>query len=370
MDAESEPEISDAVYKSPDYGPVQGWVVRAKQWVLLTANRWVVSGVLTAAVFALTVLVGALGPASVRDFLVDGVSPSSVLVELLKAIVSLVTIVLSINQLVLSPELGPVSSQRDQIEDTMSLRRHAEHVIDSAVASSSPGRFLHGLLAAVAEQAAALPERVRRDGEVRRDLRQYADDVESDAEDVTGDLEGARFGKFEVVPAVMRFDVSEKIRRARRIGKEHGDDLSAAEREAIEEMVDRLELFATARAYLKTIYLRSEFINFSRALLYVGPPSLLLTLYATLLYAPDVFPGEMLGVENRLWFVSAAITVALAPFAVLIAYAARLATLSQSTLFVGPFVAGRDDGSDGGDDGGNDGGGNDGGGNDAGGSGR
>jgi hypothetical protein len=47
-----------------------------------------------------------------------------------------------------------------------------------------------------------------------------------------------------------------------------------------------------------------------------------------------------LGVENRLWFVSGAATVALLPFMTLISYISRLATVSQSTLFIGPFVAG------------------------------
>jgi hypothetical protein len=38
--------------------------------------------------------------------------------------------------------------------------------------------------------------------------------------------------------------------------------------------------------------------------------------------------------------ISAAVTVSLIPFALLVAYVSRLATLSQSTLFLGPFVAG------------------------------
>lgn len=75
-------------------------------------------------------------------------------------------------------------------------------------------------------------------------------------------------------------------------------------------------------------------------LLYVGLPSLLLAFYAAQTYDSGVFPGTTFGVENRLWFVSAAVTVTLLPFMTLISYIARLATVSQSTLFIGPFVAG------------------------------
>ncbi|WP_137285498.1 hypothetical protein [Halorussus salinisoli] len=81
-------------------------------------------------------------------------------------------------------------------------------------------------------------------------------------------------------------------------------------------------------------------INFSRALLYIGLPSLLVAFYAAQTYDSGVFPGTTFGVENRLWFVSAAVTVTLLPFMTLISYVSRLATLSQSTLFIGPFVVG------------------------------
>lgn len=332
------PELSDTL--RTDSGEEVDWRTRIERWVLVDANRWLVAGVLTGFVFVSTVVVGAFGPVSAREFLVRGVSPGSVLVELLKTIVSLVTIVLSINQLVLSPQLGPVGSQRDRLEDAMELRRSAEDALGISVSPSSPSRFLFALAMALEYRVDRLDEVARPDVPFRPQLDEYVHTVRDATDRVTEELRDAHFGEFEAIPLVMTFETSGKIRQARLIRHQHRRELTDAERDAIDDVLDALELFTTARAYLKTIYIRSEFINFSRALLYVGLPCLLAAFFASQIYGPNVFPGTTLGIENLLWFVSGAVTITLVPFVLMISYVSRLATLSQSTLFVAPFVAG------------------------------
>lgn len=340
--SDTAPEITDAIYRSGTGGKIRTRIRQLKLWFLLTASRWRIAGLLLAVTFAIIVLVGAFGPVSVRQFLSVGVSPGSVLVELLKAIITVVTIVLTINSLVLSPNLGPVSDQREILEDAMSLRTETEDVLDSAVTPLSPREFLRELVSAVGARARTLPTPEGSHGndeEVRNELEQYSETVAADADRVAAALDGAKFGKFEVIPVIMGFDTSGKIRTARRIRREYSETLSEEDQRALEDMVDVLELFVTARAYLKTIYIRAEFINFSRALLYLGFPTIVLTFLATQLYGDNAFPGTTFGVANQLWFVSASVTVSLVPFVLLTAYSSRLVTLSQSTLFLAPFVA-------------------------------
>lgn len=100
-----------------------------------------------------------------------------------------------------------------------------------------------------------------------------------------------------------------------------------------------LKLFTVAREYLKTILIRSEYIGLSEALLYTGLPSIVITYSSAQLYEPTIFPGQLFGIDRQLLFVSGAVTVALMPLVVLIAYVFRLAALSRSTLFIGPFAA-------------------------------
>ena len=327
-------EISDTVSNSLRDTVPGNLLGRLVRWFLFNGNRWVIVALLTAVIFVTTVLVGTFGPVSVQRFLSRGVSPASALVELLKSIVAIVTIVLSINQLVISPQLGPVSDQREAFEDTMSLRKEAERRLESDVSPIAPVEFMRALVDAVDDQASELRETAG--DERREEIGRFVDDLHRATDATVDRLAGTEFRKFEVVPATMGMDVSGRIQEARRLA----DGASGPERAALLETVRRLELFAIARAHFKTAYIRSEYVSFSQALLFIGLPSLLAAFYATQIYDPSVFPGQTFNVENRLWFVAGAVTAALTPFAVLISYVSRLATLSQSTVFVGPFVAG------------------------------
>lgn len=344
-DFDSPTEISDTI-REPERGAFRQALFDLKRWVLLDADRWTVVGLLAGTTFLLTVIVGTFGPVSTHRFLTRGISPATALVELLKTIVSVVTIVLSVNQLVLSPELGPVSDQRERLEDTMELREQSEELLAETVSPLSPGQFLDDLMSALRRRAVELGETVDGNPELQDDVTDFVNDVLEDVAGVNEELAEATFGNFEAVPAVMDFDTSGKLRDVRRIQRTYDDRLTDEETDALSDMVDAIELFATARAYFKTTYIRTEFINFSRALLYLGFPSLLLTYFAAQIYDSGVFPGVTLGIENQLLFVAGAVTVSLIPVMTLVSYISRLATVSQSTLFIGPFVAGSERGGD------------------------
>lgn len=320
-------------------------VVRVKRWFLLTASRWLVTALLLAFTFAVVVAVGLYGPVSVRAFLTDGVSPGSALVELMKAIISIVVIVLSINQLVLSPGLGPVSDQQERYDDSMELRERMESLTDTRVSPSSPAVFLGTITEAIANQADALGEEAASmaDSELRDDAEEYAETVAQQARTVTRRLEENRFGVFEATPTVLRFAISEKVRGVRELEAALREADADVDFESIERLHELLGLFTVSREYLKTVYIRTEYINFSEALVYIGLPSLVATYSMAQLYSSSVFPGTTFGVETQLLFVAFAVTVGVTPFALLSAYVFRLAAMSRSTLFVGPFAADADE---------------------------
>ena len=336
-------KIADASHGKPPSGRVRRRLVRAKRWFLLDANRWVVTGILSLATFLLVVTVGVFGPVPVESFLDTGISPGSILVELLKVIVSVVVIVLSINQLVLSPGLGSVGDQESRFEETMQLRERIEERTDVEASPSSPANAMAVLVASIANRARELREVTAdadgTDPRFEADVASYAEGVAEEADTVEGLLAGSHFGSFDVMSASMRFAISEKVRTLRFLRERYGDSLSPTEAELFEEVSDLLELFTVVREYLKTAYIRSEYIELSQGLLYLGLPSVVLTYCAAQTYAPGAFPGRSFGVDHGLLFVSGAVTVALAPFALLLAYVFRLATLSRSTVFIGPFAA-------------------------------
>ena len=58
----------------------------------------------------------------------------------------------------------------------------------------------------------------------------------------------------------------------------------------------------------------------------------------TLLFDPENYPGTVLGLDVGVLMVSAAAAISVAPFAVLLAYILRIATITRRTLAIGPFV--------------------------------
>jgi hypothetical protein len=323
---------------------------RAKLWVLLGADRWAVTGVLLAGIFGVLVVFGRLDPAPLRGAVAASDPIETLFQGLLTAIVTAVTLVVTINQLVLSQELGSLGDQRDRMRGAMSFREDTEGVVDEPVSPAEPSAFLLALIDAARSRAERLADAVARcgDAQLRRQIEEFADGVVDNAESVGDQLERAEFGTFEVVLAALNFNYSRKIYRARRFRTERGDALSADADEALAELVTVLELFAPAREHVKTLYFQWELINLSRAMLYAAVPALVVAV-STILYLDDVgtVTGITLGVDNLVWVVSAAVAVVLVPFLVLLSYVLRIATVAKRTLAIGPLILRSTDGTDG-----------------------
>jgi hypothetical protein len=344
-DTGSEPirKIDDATYGTQPKNRVHRWLLGVKRWVLLDANRWVLTAALLALITLVIVVVGTYGPVSTSSFLTEGTTQGSIFVELMKAIVSVVVIVLSINQIVLSPGLGPVDAQRERFEQSIELRRRVETEVDVDATPASPAGFLAMLLDEIETKAERLAETTTVTGnrELAAETQEFADTVGREARVVRELLVGCRFGTFEVTSAAVRFAITQKVRSLEAIRRGHEEALTGQTADAFEEMDNLLELFTISREYLKTVYIRSEYVSLSEGLLYSGLPALVVAYLAANIYSPSVFPGQILGVQRQLLTVAVAVALSLAPFVFMIAYVFRLAAMSRSTLFVGPFDARR-----------------------------
>ena len=67
-----------------------------------------------------------------------------------------------------------------------------------------------------------------------------------------------------------------------------------------------------------------------------------------ILFVSDIetVTGVTLGVDNLLWLVSGAVSLALVPFMLLLSYILRIATVAKRTLAIGPFILRESDRSD------------------------
>ncbi len=324
----------------PEYtmrGRVGSTFDRKRLWVLLNANRLLLTAVVSAAMFGCFVVLGALAP--FRAFMVNMGPSRYVFQALVGALITGVTLVVTITQLVLSQEIGPIGKHRDRMSDAMSFRDDVEAIFHS-ISPPEPESFLRALIDNSRENAAAFRAAVEGNdnGELVDDVTQFTDHLADHADEVVAKLDDRTFGEYAVVEAVLDYNYSEKIYRARRIRDLYDDDLSEDEERALVALVQVLSFFGPAREYVKTLYFQWELVDLSRNIIYTTIPALVVTGSMALYLSPTTFTGATLGVDNLVWVTSAGVTVGLAPFVLLSTYILRLATIAKRTLAIGPFI--------------------------------
>ena len=125
---------------------------RLKFWLFLEADRRVVSGLLLATVFGTFLTVGHLWPAATTAIRTSD-SVDTLFQGFLTATITGVTLVLTLNQLVLSQELGAVDDQRERMAGAMDFREDVARVIDAPVSPARPAQHLRALVQVAGHRA-------------------------------------------------------------------------------------------------------------------------------------------------------------------------------------------------------------------------
>ena len=312
---------------------------RTTLWLLLRADRVLLAVGLAVAVFlAFVVAVVALSPPFVQE-LGDGSPVDSIFSTMASAVVTGTTLVVTIGQVVLTQENGPLGDQHRRMSGTMDVREFTGEVI-GAPAPADPAAFLRELVAATSRRANALGESVgRTDSDaLRREVGELTEGIVGDADLVRDRLDGARFGSFEVLFAALNFDYSRKIARIERIGADHEDRLDDDGRERLAELKTALSLFGPAREHVKTLYFQWALVELSQLILVVSVPAVTVAVIMIAIVDGSTFPGSTLGVADVVFVAGAAFAVTLLPFLLFVSYLLRVLTVAKRTLAIGPLV--------------------------------
>ncbi|QLC32982.1 hypothetical protein EFA46_001750 [Halarchaeum sp. CBA1220] len=307
-----------------------------KFWLLLDADRRLVAGLLLGSVFVTVVAAGLLHPTPVKTLLTRGDPLETLYQALVGSTITGVTLVLTLSQLVLSQEQGPVGDQRERMEGAMAFREDVEEVIREPVSPAQPSAFLRSLVKLTKRRAQAVEDAVADidDDELSEQVGTYVENLSGNAESVTENLEGSQFGEFDVVFSALNYNYSWKIYAARRIRAENDAALTDDARAAFDELIDALELFGPAREHFKTLYFQWELADLSRTVLYASVPALAVAVGSVLFFDPgDVAQGWL-----ALLVAAVTVVVILLPFAVLLSYILRIVTVTKRTLSIGPFI--------------------------------
>lgn len=328
------------------FGRLRNWVpvptetrgIEPVRWILLEANRYAVVGALLTLTFGTIILVGTVWPLGMRRLLTETQAVQAILDTFLSGIILLVSIVVSINSIVLSYDITSISNQEERVEGTLDFRRELDRVADVDRSPTDPRSFLAVMATAIRRRAEALEE--VGDGaheEFAQDADEYVEGIIQTADDLERSLEKVGSAEFGVLWLGLETDYGPMINRSRNLASGHNDIPEDTE-ELMGELIDALELFSTGREYFKTLYYSREISELSRTLLVISLPAILVTASTILAINAGLLPDLwVFGLPPLLTFVAGTFTVALAPFIVLTAYMLRIATVAHHTSGAGPF---------------------------------
>ena len=337
---------------------------RAKLWLLLRANRLLVAGVLTLVIFVAFVGVAAAFSPSLAEKVGASDPIETLFSAMITAIVTGATLVVTIGQLVLTQENGPLGDQRERMDDTLAVRNSIAELTGEP-APTDPAAFLDAILVTASGRARTLRESVdglgdgdngRSSGEdddaqsggedddgagratLGEEIDEFAAGVVGNADAVRDRLDGAEFGSFDVVFAALDFNYGRKLGRIERIVDDHGDALTDEEHDVLEELRESLSLFGPAREHVKTLYFQWALIDLSRLILYAAVPALVVAGATLAVVDAATFPGNTFGIDHVTLVVGGAFAVTLLPFSLFVSYVLRVLTLAKRTLAIGPLV--------------------------------
>ncbi|SEO42933.1 hypothetical protein SAMN04487948_102382 [Halogranum amylolyticum] len=309
-----------------------------KDWFLFSGNRLTVTGILALTCFGCLTIFGTLD-VPYLSILSDGDTIETLFQTLVGVLITGMTLVVSINQLVLSEEFGSLGRQRERMEKSMAFRKDSEREFQWT-GPPEPERFLSTLINTSVDRAETVQEAVKGSSDqlLRDRVDQLVDRIATSADGITDELEDASFGEFTIMRAALSYNYSWKIYLVRRLYWVHQESLSEEAQEAIDDLVDILELFGPAEEFFKAHYLQWELVNLSRRILFTGIPALIFSVSAALYLKPETVSGTVLSVPVLVWLINVGVTLALIPFFIFTAHVLRTASIAKESGAIGPFI--------------------------------
>jgi hypothetical protein len=310
-----------------------------KLWLLLQAPRIHLSVVLAAVLFAALVVWGTFVDPRFIQRIQGQDTIETTFSTMVGSVITAVTLVVSVSQLVISQENGPLGDQHRRMSDAMDFRSYAADLIGQET-PADPSHFLRVFVDESEKRAKAVRRLAAEagDGEFNEELDTLVDSLHGNGEAVRDQLEGSQFGTFEVLFAALNYNYSSKIYHVERLKREYTDEDDDSIREAMDKLRTSLSMFGPAREHVKTLYFQWSLMNLSQIILYSAVPALIVSGGMLGFVGPETFPHTTFGVTNLLWVFAAAFTVAAFPFLAFIVYILRIATVAKRTLAVGPLI--------------------------------
>lgn len=311
---------------------------RIKLWLLLRANRLLVTAILAFMVFVSFVVAVTILPPPLIPKLNSSDTIETLFSTMISVVVTGTTLVVTIGQLVLSQENGPLGDQRARMEDSMDFREYTEELVGTP-SPADPSAFLRSLVDVSQERAEAVREGLSGidSDQLQWEVHEFTDSVIGNSKEVRKQLKGAEFGTFDVMFAALNYNYGWKIFQVERLLHDHEEDLGQPENDLLNELKVALSMFGPAREHIKTLYFEWVLVTLSQLILYASIPALAVAGIMLVVDAGTLL-GSTFGIENMTWLIGAAFTVTLLPFLLFASYILRVVTVAKRTLAIEPLI--------------------------------
>lgn len=309
---------------------------RVLEWIVVEGSRLLLTIIISVGIFALFLILNWL---EVIAFTEQG-AVTRMASGMIAGSMSLVTLVVSVNQLILSQEFSPVGKHRDQFSGVMEFRRSIEQQAAIPRTPMEPTAILEVVAETIRTNAGRLADSVAEgpNEAYRQQVTQYARSVEDNAQWVDQSLDPSRTDAFEALSVAIAYDDGWQISTARYL-RNSAPELSAETETAFDELIESVRLFSSAQEHFKTVYLQRELTWFSQLIIYVGIPAVLAPVLIILIHGGLGTPT--ISAVALPYVISFLATLVFVPLVMLGVFILRTATVTRRTASIGPMLLGQ-----------------------------
>lgn len=314
-----------------NHEPAEGPLQRLEWWILFKGDRIAITAGAVVAVFALgRVLIW-------LDVIAVGANSHipSVFSGVIAGLLTLITVTLTINQLILSRVFGTPQELSNNLEGNRQYRNSIEDLADRHSVPTEPADFLSVIGETLHERTTSLQEKIDEAANDRQDASGQLSDIMSEA-DTLRTIDAEQMRGIEVLEIILGSKHARNISTADRLQDMYADRLSEEAQDDLDAVIELLEAVAIARQHYKTLLLQQTLAQSSRYITYLGFSAIIIALFVPLIYRSQASP--IVAPQYLPWVASISIASSLAPLAVFLAYILRIAIVTHYTLTVGPFV--------------------------------
>lgn len=297
---------------------------RLGRWVLLTGNRYsVASGILV-------IMTGIAIVPHLTAFTLRNTTPLTYMASaLVTGNITLITLVVAINQVVLAQELESPGSMQNEVEQTADYR---QVTLDQSSVPTKPSAFLYQLLQQTHHHTQSLEELLP--GETDEASDRLLTELQDHCEQVSDTLEQTSDDLADLIVPLLGFNYGDYINDCHQLQANYDEASHDQLHSTLEQLASDLKNLDIARQYFTTAFIKEELARLSRSLLYIGIiglPTHIALLFQLTTYNGSSPPTELFSLTLLV------AVVGLTPLALLIAFVLRIATVAEKIAVITPF---------------------------------